>query len=296
MEKDTVILNALILIGIGAFLVILGVNCCEKYSIQYDFSEELPAEAYIFEDDIVIDIDIEKCLKSNFYNMNDEDNSSVLSKRLLKAFEVNNYFYYCGTINGNICLVYIKKVGDEYLELIYDNKNRKYAFLKFNTLEKKIEKGVCSDNIERETTKYYLLSENAKQYIGKSVVVISESETIDLLKKYKHDIEGAQLDITDDINSIMKENYTGTYGLQNDVKFIMYQNKNILLCTINIHPDGYCFTSYNPTTDKFDVKIYKYLYIVYEDNKYKCYLTDIKINDLSSISKLEDNNQAVLIE
>lgn len=226
----------------------------------------------------------------NFYNLDNEEENSSLVKSLMNSFPVNENMQYFTTINEDLYLLYVKKVDEKYHEMVYNTSNGKYGIMIYDDLESSVINEAGTDNVEREITSFYLVSENNRQYAGKSIKNISPSETINILKKYKGITEISDHENWDNPKEFLEKYYSEEYGMQHDFKYTAIVEDKIYLCTINCVPEGYCLTYYDPVKDWFEVCMFKYLLRADSDSGFSYYLTNDENAELKKNSLTDWKN------
>lgn len=211
-----------------------------------------------------------------FYNLDLEDANGSLAQALIRSFPVNEQMQYCKTVNGNLYLFYLKKVGEQYRELVYDTVNGNCGIQIFDEVRSETVTEQGTDNIEREITTYYLVNDRGEQYAGKDARNITASETVNILKKYKGVTDIKEYADWDNPQEILDKYYDEANGMQQDFRYATEDGGTVYLCTVNRMPDGFCLTYYDPAKDWFEVHQFKMLVRLEGKNGYQYYLTNDK--------------------
>ncbi len=194
-----------------------------------------------------------------FYNLDDEEQNSSLANALIRSFPQNEQFKYCQSINGDLYLFYLKKHSDKYYELVCNTKDGSCGIRDFDEVRAETATKQGADNIEREFTSYYLVSDGENRYIGRDARNITISETVDILKRFKGAENISEFADWDDPQEFLDKYYDEENGLQQDLRYAVEIEGTIYLCTINRAPQGYCLTYYDPQKDWFEVYQFKML-------------------------------------
>lgn len=215
-------------------------------------------------------------IAAKIYQLDNEDKNSMLALSLLRAISQNEKFQYAQTIEGTIYIFTVKKADENYRELVYNTADDTYGIQIYDDLKSVVKTENGTDNITREITAYYLTNGSVEKYIGQYAKNISDSESIDVLKKYQ-----GQTNITDysslewdDPQKMLDKNYSDVYGMQSYMRYITTTDETFYLCTLSQMPDGYCLTYYDPAADWFEVREYKLLVKKEEGLENTYYLTN----------------------
>lgn len=255
------------------FFVIIMSGC--RTTPASDGTSETLAETATVADEIaeLESISIETA-RETFYDLSLGNDNSPVAKVTANSFESSGTFCYVDKVDDEWYIGYVVLKDDIYYDIMKDSENKITVerYNKLNITESDIE---LNDNIDRIEKKYSLQNDNQTKDLFTLTRNISPSSVIDVLKQCKGK---ANLNEDDkkpyDIPQNIFAKYYNENGLNIDFKYLINDETGFKACAIEIIPEGYCLTVYDPVRDWFEVTIYPYLVCIETGDLKQYYLSD----------------------
>lgn len=199
---------------------------------------------------------------TEFYNLDSEENTSALSRSIAQGFPKTGKYQYFYTENDVLMLAAVALKDGMYYELLYNTVDGSSSVNTYTALRTEETEETGTDNIKRRQTLFFLENVETSKYIGKDVRNLTESEVVDILKKYKGNMDKSAYEIWGNPGEILSQNYSAENGLTTDFKYITEIDEVTYLCGVNLAPNGYCLTVYDPEKDWFEVEKFSHIYCV----------------------------------
>lgn len=211
-----------------------------------------------------------------FYNLDFDEKGSGYSHVMAQSFLSTGNFQYCYTEDGVIFLGYVVLKDGIYYELLYNTSDGSSIINPYGTMRTEETEEMGTDNIRRRQTLFFLENGEVSKYIGKDVRNITNSEVVDALKQYKGNVDQSAYAVWGTPDEIFNRYYSPEHGLMLDFKYATKADDTLYLCGLNLAPEGYCLTVYDPVKDWFEVWDFSDIYCVQaSDGTNEYYLSNL---------------------
>lgn len=198
----------------------------------------------------------------SFYNLDSDEAGLGYARLMAQSFPSTGKFQYFYTENDVVFLGYVALKDGIYYELLYNTSDGSSLINEYDTLRTEESEEMGNDNIMRRQSLFFLETKDVSKYIGKDVRNITNSEVVDVLKQYQGNVDKSTYEVWGTPDEILNQNYLSEGGLQVDFKYTTEVDGTLYLCNLNLAPQGYCLTVYDPLKDWFEVWDFSNIYCI----------------------------------